>query len=652
MSMPSSRLDVATTAGSRPALSSSSMSARCSLLTEPWCARASTGGAPAEAPDCAMICAGVRAGPGMRAAGAAGRRAASRPAPPSPSARPAASASRSAQISLSRAVSRSASRRELANTSVERCSADQVDDALLDVRPDRRRPRRAGGQAAEVGQLDGSSAAGRTPGRRRAASSSARSGTGTTTRRSNSLCDGGCTTVDRARRRRGSARPPRPAARWPTGRSAGPALSSSASSRSSDSARWAPRLVPATACTSSTITVSTPASGSRAREVSSRNSDSGVVIRTSGGVAGERPALLGRGVAGADADPDVGRRQPEPGRGLPDAGQRRAQVALDVDGQRLERRDVEHPAALRGVLRRRARPASRSSAQRNAASVLPEPVGATTRACRPALIASQAPACAAVGAAKRPGEPRPRSRARTARGRRPPSVRSIAPWSHGPPTVVVRPAGNTPRGYPVATRHERPRAPPRGHGCPTPTLVDGGQRHPPLPHRLRDRRGARHGHRHRPRLARPASPSRWRSPSPSSSATRCPRAACCAARPRACGAALKRRARRRHASRSRSWRSCDNADRAGRPRRHGGRPRLRACSGARSPSPLAVAFVVTVPVNRWLIGRGTRPRRDARLPLTGRPCSGAPAVTMLAACAAASSGPWWTTSSAARTAAR
>lgn len=35
MSMPSSRLDVATTAGSRPALRSSSTSARCSLDTEP-----------------------------------------------------------------------------------------------------------------------------------------------------------------------------------------------------------------------------------------------------------------------------------------------------------------------------------------------------------------------------------------------------------------------------------------------------------------------------------------------------------------------------------------------------------------------------------------------------------------------------------------
>src|SRR4051794_31924750 len=36
---------------------------------------------------------------------------------------------------------------------------------------------------------------------------------------------------------------------------------------------------------------------------------------------------------------------------------------------------------------------------RNALSVLPEPVGATTSACRPAPMASHAPACAGVGSA-------------------------------------------------------------------------------------------------------------------------------------------------------------------------------------------------------------------------------------------------------------
>ncbi len=42
MSMPSSRLEVATSAGSRPALSSSSMKTRCSRATLPWWARTSS----------------------------------------------------------------------------------------------------------------------------------------------------------------------------------------------------------------------------------------------------------------------------------------------------------------------------------------------------------------------------------------------------------------------------------------------------------------------------------------------------------------------------------------------------------------------------------------------------------------------------------
>ena len=40
MSMPSSRLDVATRHGISPAFSSSSISSRCSRASEPWCARA------------------------------------------------------------------------------------------------------------------------------------------------------------------------------------------------------------------------------------------------------------------------------------------------------------------------------------------------------------------------------------------------------------------------------------------------------------------------------------------------------------------------------------------------------------------------------------------------------------------------------------
>ena len=64
------------------------------------------------------------------------------------------------------------------------------------------------------------------------------------------------------------------------------------SSRSSDSARCAPRLVETSAWISSTITVSTERSRSRAFEVSSRNSDSGVVIRMSAGSRWKRARSL------------------------------------------------------------------------------------------------------------------------------------------------------------------------------------------------------------------------------------------------------------------------------------------------------------------------------------------------------------------------
>ncbi|CAM5309380.1 hypothetical protein SGRI78S_01034 [Streptomyces griseus subsp. griseus] len=74
MSMPSSRLEVATTAGSRPALRSSSTCARCSLETEPWWARASRAGAPLPTPDWAMISAGACAS-GSAGAGSSGSKA-------------------------------------------------------------------------------------------------------------------------------------------------------------------------------------------------------------------------------------------------------------------------------------------------------------------------------------------------------------------------------------------------------------------------------------------------------------------------------------------------------------------------------------------------------------------------------------------------
>ena len=73
-----------------------------------------------------------------------------------------------------------------------------------------------------------------------------------------------------------------------------------------------------------------------------------------------------------------------------DAGQRPAQVPLDVVVERLERRDVEHL---------RPSPASaRSRAQRKAASVFPEPVGAWISVLEPVAMTGQPRSCAGVGA--------------------------------------------------------------------------------------------------------------------------------------------------------------------------------------------------------------------------------------------------------------
>ena len=67
------------------------------------------------------------------------------------------------------------------------------------------------------------------------------------------------------------------------------------------------------------------------------------------------PALIRGGVAGTDRHPDVQLVQAQPVRGVPDPGQRGAQVPLDVHRQRLERGDVEHAGAPLRVGGRRQR---------------------------------------------------------------------------------------------------------------------------------------------------------------------------------------------------------------------------------------------------------------------------------------------------------
>ncbi len=252
------------------------MTARCSLLTEPWCARASSSLAPRVDP----LCAGLATAAGVP-------RAAIAPTIASSSAVSVSSAtsrwSRSSYSSFSRAVRRSASRREFANTIEDRCWRTRsviADSTCGQIDPVRGGSGSSGSKTAPAAEPSRGPAS--SLGHPLPRSGSDMSSTGTTTERSKVFCAFGATTVT-------GERPPRKRATSSTGftvadspmRCAG--RSSSASRRSSESARCEPRFVAATACTSSTMTVPTFRSVSRACEVSMRNSDSGVVMRISGG---------------------------------------------------------------------------------------------------------------------------------------------------------------------------------------------------------------------------------------------------------------------------------------------------------------------------------------------------------------------------------
>ena len=275
---------------------------------------------PAEAPDWAITSAG-----GGNSLGAA---------------RP----SRSACSSLRCAVSRSASRRELAKTMVERC-------ALIRSRI----------WFSTCGQIDGGRgggllvvqvAAGR--GRRRSPPRSLMSSTGTTIDRSQDFSAGGRddpTGCGPPRKRRPApAAGPSPRARSagsgrrrrrPAARLGGQRLQPLQGERQVGAALGAGQRV-------HLVDDHRPhgaqhVAGRRGQHQEQRLRRGDQDVRRPGG---DGPAVGGRGVAGPDADGDVRRRLAEPQRGLGDAGERGPQVALDVDGQRLERRDVEHPAAL------------------------------------------------------------------------------------------------------------------------------------------------------------------------------------------------------------------------------------------------------------------------------------------------------------------
>ena len=113
------------------------------------------------------------------------------------------------------------------------------------------------------------------------------------------------------RSRRGTARSPRAAAGSPTARSAAVGRSPSASSRSSESIRCAPRFVAAIAWISSTITVVDVAQGLARRRREHQVERLGCGDQDVGRVRQQAAPLPRVGVAGADADAgDVGQRSP------------------------------------------------------------------------------------------------------------------------------------------------------------------------------------------------------------------------------------------------------------------------------------------------------------------------------------------------------
>ena len=129
--------------------------------------------------------------------------------------------------------------------------------------------------------------------------------------------------------------------------------------------------------------------------VSKMYSDSGVVTSTCGGLRSMRARSTGVvspvRVAvriGASARPRSGRRE--------QLAERRLEVLANVVGQRLERRDVDDERLV-GQLAVGGAADQVVEADGEAASVLPEPVGAEISTSRPARISGQPWICGSVG---------------------------------------------------------------------------------------------------------------------------------------------------------------------------------------------------------------------------------------------------------------
>lgn len=119
------------------------------------------------------------------------------------------------------------------------------------------------------------------------------------------------------------------------------------------------------------------------------------------GAGGEGSALRCGGVTGADAHLDLRLGEAEADGFLADAGEGAAEVALHVDGERLEGETYRTRQRFLGSAGGGVE-ASWSRAARKAARVLPEPVGATTSTSEPSAMACHAPAWAVVGASNAP----------------------------------------------------------------------------------------------------------------------------------------------------------------------------------------------------------------------------------------------------------
>ena len=154
-----------------------------------------------------------------------------------------------------------------------------------------------------------------------------------------------------------------------------------ASSRSSDRARCAPRLVATIAWISSTITVCTLRSTSRAFDVSSRYSDSGVVMRMSAGrrmnrarsAAGVSPVRIATSGTWCATPCSRARRL------IPASGARRLRSTSTARAFRGEMYSTRHRSRGSGG----GSNISRLMHHRNPVSVLPLPVGASSSVLAP-----------------------------------------------------------------------------------------------------------------------------------------------------------------------------------------------------------------------------------------------------------------------------